>query len=87
MLIPEYLTLKDGGRPDQLSSRIWGLDRFRIKALAKMLDSNSLSNDSYNATLDELKKKCLIFAKGCKKHDKPEEAKKYLTLAEKYLNK
>ena len=27
-LIPEYLTLKDGGRKDQLSMSIWGLDRF-----------------------------------------------------------
>ena len=35
-LIPEELTIKNGGRSDQLSHKIWGLDRFRIKALEKM---------------------------------------------------
>jgi len=84
MLIPEFLTLKDGGRPDQLSSSVWGLDRFRIKALKKMLLSETLSPERYESTLEELKKKCRIFAKGCIKHGKAEEAEKYSELAEKY---
>ncbi len=57
-LIPEYLTIKDGGRGDQLSSSVWGLDRFRIKALEKMLSSGDLSEEDREVTLSEFKKKC-----------------------------
>ncbi len=84
-LIPEALTLKDGGRPDQLSSRVWGLDRFRIKALEKALSSGLLSPEYYGLTLKELKKKCSIFAKGCEKRGKIKKSEYYLKLSEKYV--
>lgn len=83
-LIPEYLTIKDGGRPDQLSSRIWGLDRFRIKALEKMLSSGKLSSDAYKTTLMELEKKCRVFSLGCEKRGKKREASIYKDLPLKY---
>ena len=83
-LIPEYLTLKDGGRADQLSSKIWGLDRFRIKALEKMLLSKKLDDEEYESTYLELKKKCLVFAKGAKKRGKAQVAQDYLNLINKY---
>ncbi|MBD3380027.1 MAG: glycosyltransferase [Candidatus Omnitrophica bacterium] len=84
-LIPEYLTLKDGGRPDQLSSRVWGLDRFRIKALEKMLSSGKLSEELERATLEELTKKCRIFANGAEKRGKPYEANRYRSIPLKYI--
>ncbi|MFH1412400.1 MAG: glycosyltransferase [Candidatus Omnitrophota bacterium] len=83
-LIPEYLTVKDGGRNDQLSSKIWGLDRFRIKALEKILLSGVLSAEDRSATILELRKKCGIFAKGAVKHGRPEEAEYYAALPDKY---
>ncbi len=83
-LIPEDLTIKDGGRADQLSSSVWGLDRFRIKSLEKMLSSGTLSTDDHNATLKELTKKCKIFALGAAKHDNSEVAEYYKTLPNKY---
>lgn len=83
-LIPEELTIKDGGRPDQLSSKVWGLDRFRIKALEKMLRSDSLAGENRTATVRELNKKCAIFAAGCEKHGKHHEAETYRQLASKY---
>ena len=83
-LIPEALTLKDGGRPDQLSSNVWGLDRFRIKALEKMLSSGTLSREKYDLTLLELNKKCSIFAAGSKKRGKNDDMSYYLRLSEKY---
>lgn len=79
-LIPENLTVKNGGRPDQLSLSIWGLDRFRIKALKKMLDSKKLNALQYDRTLAEFKKKCEIFSLGSEKHGKIEEAKYYSSL-------
>ena len=85
-LIPEYLTEKDGGHSDQLSSSVWGLDRFRIKALEKMLSSGCLSKTNYGLTLSELKKKCKVFALGAKKHVKLEEAEYYKGLPDKYTS-
>jgi len=76
-LIPEELTLKDGGRPDQLSSSVWGLDRFRIKALEKMLSCGKLTKKQYRLTLDELSRKCGVFALGAEKRGKSGEAAYY----------
>ena len=83
-LIPEALTIKDGGRPDQLSSSVWGLDRFRIKALEGMLSSGTLSPENYKLTLKELEKKCAVFAAGAEKRGKTEDAQYYKTLSKKY---
>jgi len=84
LLIPEGLTLKDGGRPDQLSSSVWGLDRFRIKALEKMLSSGELSPGDYSATLKELNKKCEVFAAGSEKRGKKDAALSCRNLPNKY---
>ncbi|MFH1664607.1 MAG: glycosyltransferase [Candidatus Omnitrophota bacterium] len=84
-LIPEYLTIKDGGRPDQLSQCVWGLDRFRIKALEKMLSSGSLDEKHYLMTFEELEKKCGIFALGAEKHGRSDEAEYYRNLPGKYI--
>ncbi len=78
-LIPEALTLKDGGRPDQLSSSIWGLDRFRIKALSKMLKSGQLSKKDYAATYQEILKKSRVYIAGAKKRGKIEEVRKMVS--------
>jgi len=82
-LIPEYLTIKDGGRPDQLSSQP-GLDKYRIQALEKMLSSKKLSGDQYEHTRIELQKKCKIYAKGAEKRGKLKEAEFYKEFANKY---
>ena len=83
-LIPFSLTIKNGGRPDQLSSGIWGLDRFRIKALEKMLNLRGLNSEDFAATLTEFRKKCKIFAEGAKKRGKTEEFEFYMKLRDKY---
>lgn len=83
-LIPEDLTIKNGGRPDQLSHKVWGLDRFRIRALEKMLSSGELSEEDRCATLTELEKKCLIFAEGALKRSRNSEAETFRRIPEKY---
>ena len=40
--IPEPLIIKRGGHADQLSSRFWGMDRFRIIALTKIIDDETI---------------------------------------------
>jgi len=82
-LIEEYLTLKDGGRPDQLSAQ-WGLDRYRIKALAKMLDSGRLNDKEYEATRQELIKRADVFINGAQKRGRLSEANLYKKLIQQY---
>ena len=76
-LLPHALTVKDGGRDDQLSSSP-ALDEFRIYALEKMLKTGFLNGEQMGLTIGELRKKCSIFAKGAEKRGRIEDAKKYL---------
>lgn len=68
---------KYGGHDDQLSQRYWGMDRFRIQALEKMLQKTDLTPSDRSATLQALIGKCDIFAKGAAKRNKLDEARLY----------
>jgi glycosyltransferase involved in cell wall biosynthesis len=82
-LIDAPLIIKRGGHDDQLS-RGAGLDRFRIKAIEKIIKSGILSDDQYRAAVKTLKKKCDIYAAGCRKRGREEEARYYDSLSNKY---
>lgn len=79
-LIDKPLTLKDGGRPDQLSQRIKGLDKYRIAALVKLMDNELLSGENRDLVTEELSKKINIYAKGCANRGRHQEARDYLAL-------
>ena len=70
LYIDEKLLTKYGGHDDQLSQKYWGMDRFRIKILEKILASNSLSENDRKATEEMLKIKMQIFAHGAQKRGK-----------------
>ncbi len=76
-LIEEPLIIKRGGHPDQLSKKYWGMDRFRIIALEKILKEN-LPEEWRKLVIKEIIKKCTILANGCLKRNKKEETEKYL---------
>ncbi len=78
-LISTPLVVKRGGHKDQLS-RAPGLDRFRIRALKKILESNVLAPRQRAAALQVLKKKCAIYAGGCFRRRRIDEANEYLRL-------
>jgi glycosyltransferase involved in cell wall biosynthesis len=82
-LIETPLTIKRGGHDDQLSKAA-GLDKFRVKALLKILESNLLSGSQYRAAAKALQDKCTIFANGCRKRGRHSEARLYEQLAAKY---
>jgi len=82
--IEKKLITKRGGHPDQLSRKFIGLDRFRIKALEKILSSDILDEKMHSSAFKELKRKCEIYANGCFKRRKDEEGKLYLSVPEKY---
>jgi glycosyltransferase involved in cell wall biosynthesis len=75
-LVPEPLIIKRGGHPDQLS-RGWGLDRFRIQALRKILQEPLLPPLYREAAERTLRQKGAIYAQGCEKRGKLAEAREY----------
>jgi glycosyltransferase involved in cell wall biosynthesis len=78
-LVPEPLIIKRGGHPDQLS-RQWGLDRFRIRGLMKLLQEPGLPPRYREAARCTLAEKCRIYAQGCAKRGKAAEAACYHSL-------
>jgi glycosyltransferase involved in cell wall biosynthesis len=85
-LIGTPLIIKRGGHDDQLSSKA-GLDKFRIKAIEKIIKSGFLSDDQHRAAVETLKKKCDIYAAGCRKRGREEEAKYYTLLSEMFKSR
>lgn len=86
MLIPEPLTIKDGGRVDQLSNQP-GLDKYRIYSLEKILKSGLLTDEQYRETFNVLKNKCVVYAKGAEKRGRIVEANLYFEKIEKFNRK
>lgn len=82
-LIRQALTIKRGGHADQLSRRD-SLDKYRIVALVKMIESGRLTSRQYVATVIALRKKCAVYAAGCLKRGRLEEAARYTALSRKY---
>ena len=85
LLVDEALTLKDGGRADQLSAlHRLGMDTWRIRSLCRLLESARLSSGQYTQALVELERKCIIYGKGCIKHGRLDEGQHYLVLPEQF---
>ncbi|KPJ78751.1 MAG: glycosyl transferase [Deltaproteobacteria bacterium SG8_13] len=70
------LVVKRGGHSDQLS-RQPGLDRYRIQALLKIIESGRLSKSQTEAAVRMLRTKSRIYAAGCRKRGRVEEATSY----------
>jgi glycosyltransferase involved in cell wall biosynthesis len=82
-LIDTPLIIKRGGHEDQLSASP-GLDKFRIKAIKKVIESGLLSAAQYQTAVETLKEKCDIYASGCRKRGRMDEAAYYEALAKRY---
>lgn len=86
LLIDKALTVKEGGRADQVSYRYRiGMDKFRIYAIDKLLRSNLLTGHQYSLAVAELTRKCEVYGKGCIKHGRLEEGRKILEIPQQYL--
>ena len=84
LFINEALTNKYGGHDDQLSKKYWGIDRFRIIALEKIIESNNLDPIQTKVTINELLKKIDVFLKGSEKYDKNEYHERFKMIKNKY---
>lgn len=86
LFIDKPLIIKRGGHKDQLSRAYEAIDRFRIQSLAKIIQSNTLNREMKNAALNELKKKCTIYAMGAEKRGRFKDSDTYMQLYETLAN-
>jgi len=85
LLVDRPLTIKEGGREDQVSVRFRvGMDRFRIHSLVSLLENDMLTREQRELAASELVRKCTIYGNGCLKHDRTEEGQHYLRLAQQW---
>jgi len=77
-LVEEPLVRKYGGHADQLSRRHWGMDRFRVQALQKILAAGVLDGGQRDAAQRTLRRKLQILAAGAAKRGKHAAARRYL---------
>jgi hypothetical protein len=77
LYLEEPLIVKYGGHDDQLSRSFWGMDRFRIRALEKVISSEPLSAEDRLAANRMLVEKIEIYLAGARKRGKWDEVSEY----------
>ncbi|MCI0668662.1 MAG: glycosyltransferase family 2 protein [Methylococcaceae bacterium] len=84
LYIDRPLIIKTGGHADQLSARYWGMDRFRIRALEKIIAAGHLNPADHRAASEMLVQKARIFSQGAQKRNRSEDVRKYEMLCTRY---
>jgi glycosyltransferase involved in cell wall biosynthesis len=84
VFVDEPLVVKHGGHADQLSRQQWGMDRFRIRALEKVLGSAELAPGDREAARSTLLEKIDIYLEGARKRGKWDEVEEYEAKGKKY---
>ena len=74
LFLDQKLIKKYGGHDDQLSKKYWGMDRYRLIALEKMIDNPNLNSKDRIATINMAIDKAKILQKGYIKHNHKKEA-------------
>ncbi len=80
LFLDEPLTIKYGGHEDQLSKKYWGMDRFRVRALEKIISQGKLTDEQVRLVLKSLLERLDIIYEGAQK-------RKNIEIAEQYWNK
>ena len=81
LLIDTPLTVKEGGRADQVSYQYRiGMDKLRIAAILDLLKKVPLREEQIKWTLEELQHKCHVYGKGCLKHNREQEGVSFLDI-------
>ena len=82
--LSDKLIVKRGGHEDQLSRKYWGMDRWRVYALEKLLRGDDLNPEQRSWVTEMLIEKSGILIQGFAKRDKNEEAEVYRNLVATY---
>jgi hypothetical protein len=77
--------IKRGGHADQLSRSGWGMDRYRVAALQKLLRSG-ICGARRAAAVDAMRRKVAVLALGARKRGKAQEARDYETMLEEFYS-
>lgn len=80
------LTVKRAGIWDQLSERYGHIEYYRIQALKALVDRTFFPDGEQRLAERELSRKCSIYAAGCRKRGREEEALLYEALALRYVS-
>lgn len=75
-LLDEELTVRHGGRSDQLSTLFTGLDLFRVRSLAKLLASGRLTPEQGALARREMEARAQVYVAGCVKRGRLHEARR-----------
>ena len=82
--IEDKLLVKRGGHADQLSRKYWGMDRWRVDALEKLLIENKLNEEQKDWVVAMLIEKCRVLVIGFAKRGKNQDAEDYRNLVARY---
>ncbi|PCI77736.1 MAG: glycosyl transferase [SAR86 cluster bacterium] len=77
LFIDTPLLKKYGGHEDQLSRQYWGMDRFRVQSLVKLLNTGVLKDEQERLAKITLLEKVEILRNGAAKRGKTESAEYY----------
>ncbi len=86
LYVPEKLLIKYGGHEDQLSRSFWGMDRYRIQALEKLLLSEVLSATQFQEAIAEMLRKIEIYVAGARRRHRWQEVQRYTQKRAHYKN-
>ncbi len=86
LYVPEKLLIKYGGHEDQLSRSSWGMDRYRIQALEKLLLSEVLSETQSQKAIAEMLRKIEIYVAGAGRRHRWQEVQRYTQKRAHYEN-
>ncbi len=81
LFVDRPLVVKHGGHADQLSQRVKALDRYRIRALAKLLEEVPLNAGDRAAAVGTLLEKISIYKAGVARRGRSEEVERLEQLA------
>ncbi len=82
--VDEPLLVRHAGHADQLSQRHWGMDRFRIRALLRLLQEAPLAAADREAVLAVLAQRIGVFAGGAERRGRSAEARRWRARAQQY---
>ncbi len=83
-LIATPLVIKRGGHADQLSRSTWGMDRYRVAALQKLLRTG-LRGEKRKWAGAALKQKVEVLARGARNRGKEDEAHAYYAILSEFI--
>ncbi|MEE2745505.1 MAG: glycosyltransferase [Pseudomonadota bacterium] len=86
LYVDEPLTIKYGGHHDQLSTKYWGMDRYRVQSLEKLLLADTLQREQAFSTKMTLIEKLNILVNGAEKRNHIDLAEYYGRKLSKWQN-